>query len=35
MVKVKDKDVNEETAPKKGGLMVGLVNLLEKLNQVA
>ena len=35
MVKVKDKDVDEETAPKKGGLMVGLVNLLEKLNQVA
>ncbi|RYF54381.1 MAG: hypothetical protein EOO27_23860 [Comamonadaceae bacterium] len=35
MVKVKDKDVDEETGPKKGGLMVGLVNLLEKLNQVA
>jgi HSP20 family protein len=34
---VKDKDVDEGIGPKKGwgGLMVGLVNLLEKLNQVA
>ncbi len=34
---VKDKDVDEATGPKKGlgGVMVGLANLLEKLNQVA
>ena len=33
----KDKDVDEAAGPKKGlgGLMVGLANLLEKLNQVA
>ncbi len=33
----KDKDVDEAAGPKKGlgGLMIGLANLLEKLNQVA